>query len=1530
MRSKILIGVLVTLALFGLKTTNAQAPLTCASDEINDSLMAHDPIFYMGFMHFEQMLEARRNQPVEERSNEIYTIPVVVHVIHKGEPYGSGSNIPDEQIFSAITALNQDFRRMPGTNGYGNGPDIGIEFCLAVRDPNGQPTNGINRVNGTVVPQYAEKGIASSASSTNGASEAAVKALSTWPRTSYMNIWVVSEIENNDGGSGVQGYAYFPADTPLDGIVILYNAFGTVGNLKSYTNMNRTLTHEVGHYLNLYHTFHNTTSCGPEGNCNTAGDRVCDTPPTIQSGSCTTPACSGTQQVENYMDYTGQVCQNMFTEGQKLRMRTALEEMRTSILSSLGCVAVNDIDAGITAVLSPNGYICPGGVEPKVTLTNFGSTTLTSVTIHYNMDGVGNQTQTWTGSLASGASTTVTLNTITPTEGTHTIYAWTSNPNNQTDQNTSNDQVSGSFTVASGGSATLSVRLDYFGSETTWRITDSNNNLLLNGGPYEDYAQGTVHTHNVCLPPGCYTLTFYDTHNDGQGFTNGHFLLRNANGDTLAYQQGNWGQISVNPFCLQASTETPVASMTVTNNNICQNASVSFMSTSTGQPTSYQWSFPGGSPSSSTAQNPQNITYSTPGVYNVTLTVSNSNGSHTYTCNNCITVYALPNLTLTGTNPSCHNGTNGSVVSNVGNGVPPFTYAWSNGQTTANLNNVGAGTYTLTVTNGNGCTRQASTTLTNPSAITINGTTTNVSCAGGNNGSITVTASGGTGSKTFTWNTGATGSTISNLAPGTYTVTVKDANNCTKTQSFTVTAPAALSVQGTVTNPTCTNSQSGSITVTATGGTGSKTFTWSHGATGSTVNNLGAGSYTVTVTDANGCTATQTFQVVSPSAMSVTAQTNHPTCNGTSNGSITVNVTGGTGTITYQWSNGAIGNSISNLGAGTYSVTVSDASGCSVTHTYTLTAPQPIQANLTKTNITCSGGFGTAQVNPVGGTAPYQVTWSNGVTGTSVGGLTAGSYTVTVTDAANCSVQSSFTITALEGLALDIVATDVNCHGAGDGTAIVQVQGGSGSYTYLWSNGATAAQITGLDTGTYSVVVTDSNGCQGAAQTTISEPAGLSATAAVTHLTCYGSDNGSIALSPQGGTAPYQYSWSNGATSAEINELSAGEYSVMMVDAKGCVYQNSYIIQQPDMLTVNVIVLDGESCSGNDGAAEAVAEGGSGDYMIVWSNNASGVVLENAAAGNYSVTIYDANGCTVVGQVAIPYECETPVPQTQLMDEYCGAQELQLHGFIYCNAVAGASMYMWRFATEQDVIVSDEYSLGNVFQIDQIPSAAPGMKYHVAVKALVDGAWGPFGEVCTIGIEGEPEPILPQLNAESCGMDITSWGQHLVAIYVPNAQTYQWHITGNNYDWTTYTSTNELAMDEAMQLIPGNIYSVRIRCAMGQGQFTDWGPSCNFKINLAINVEAYPPIDGILHFYPNPCDGEKIIFDFGNLPGGSIVENLEIYNSVGQLVEKMNNGFSASAGTTYEYHFNNTLSSGMYVIRYKFNGFDSEEKLIVR
>ena len=255
--SLLLLIVLTTLS-------QAQSTSTCPSDALNDSLMTHNVEFSRSFYYMEHVLGMNRNLHPSQRTNDLYTIPVVVHVIHNGEAYGNGTNITDEQIYSAIAALNQDYRHMAGTNGFGNGVDVNIEFCLASRNPSGQPTNGIVRVNGSSVTNYSTMGIESSTGS--GASETSVKALSTWPRESYMNIWVVNEIENNDGGSGIQGYAYFPVNSPIDGIVVLYNAFGTVGNLKSYTNMNRTLTHEVGHYLGLYHTFNSTTACGAETN----------------------------------------------------------------------------------------------------------------------------------------------------------------------------------------------------------------------------------------------------------------------------------------------------------------------------------------------------------------------------------------------------------------------------------------------------------------------------------------------------------------------------------------------------------------------------------------------------------------------------------------------------------------------------------------------------------------------------------------------------------------------------------------------------------------------------------------------------------------------------------------------------------------------------------------------------------------------------------------------------------------------------------------------------------------------------------------------------------------------------------------------------------------------------------------------------------------------------------------------------------------------------------------------------------------
>jgi PKD repeat protein len=767
----------IALVIFSVLTTFSALSQTCPSDLLNDSLMTHDLEFSRSFYYMERMLGINSNLHPSQRSEEVYNIPVVVHVIHKGEAYGNGSNITDEQVFSAIAALNEDFRRAPGTQGYGNGVDAGIEFCLATRNPNGQPTNGIVRINGSSVANYASMGI--EASSGVGAVEENVKALSTWPRESYMNVWVVNEIENNDGGSGIQGYAYFPVNSPIDGIVVLHNAFGTVGNLKAYTNMNRTLTHEVGHYLGLYHTFNSTTTCAEEMNCAAQGDRVCDTPPTIQAGNCSAPACAGSQQVENYMDYTSQTCQNMFTDGQKLRMRTSLEAQRTSLLNSMGCMPVFQNDIGITSVVSPFGTHCGGGIAPKVTLANFGGVELTSAIIQYSVDGIGGETFNWNGTLAAGASIAIELPFINPPAGSHTFFAWTLTPNGVADDNAANNQSTVNFVVTNGAAAELDVVLDYFGNETSWVITNGNAEILMNGGPYANGQQGHHIVTPVCLAAGCYTLTMSDVFGDGQGFTNGSFSLKAADGTILAQGAGNWGDVSNNNFCIVNTPQgsTPVAAFTVADNTVCANAQSSFINASSEAPTSFNWTFEGGFPAASTEENPQGIVYANAGAYDVTLTVSNDFGSDTFICENCIVVNSMVAV-IDANDATCHGMTNGSALAIVQGGTAPFQFLWSNGSSDELVEGLSAGSVALNVVDGDGCTAYAEVIVEEPSMLTVNVIVTGAETCIGNDGSAEINIEGGIPAYSILWNNGSNQMELEHVPAGIYTVAVSDANGC--------------------------------------------------------------------------------------------------------------------------------------------------------------------------------------------------------------------------------------------------------------------------------------------------------------------------------------------------------------------------------------------------------------------------------------------------------------------------------------------------------------------------------------------------------------------------------------------------------------------------------------------------------------------------------------------------------------------------------------------------------------------------------
>jgi len=571
-------------------------------------------------------------------------------------------------------------------------------------------------------------------------------------------------------------------------------------------------------------------------------------------------------------------------------------------------------------------------------------------------------------------------------------------------------------------------------------------------------------------------------------------------------------------------------------------------------------------------------------------------------------------------NVSCFAGATGSLTSMVSGGTAPYTYSWNTvpAQTSPTASNLPAGSYTLFITDANGCNLTVSGVITQPAApLSASVSGTNVLCFGGTTGTANVVASGGTAPYSYSWNTSPaqTTSAATNLASGTYTVTIIDSKNCQTTQSVTITQPSAP-LSGTISTTTvnCYGGSNGSATVTPSGGTGPYNFIWTTvpAQTSATASNLPAGTHTVLITDANNCSVTRTATVTQPaSALAVTSTFTPVLCFGDATGTATVLATGGTAPYSYQWTSipGLTSNSTANLTAGTYVVVVTDAKGCTQQASIAVTQPSaPLSGTLSVTS------------------------WSSipGLTSNSAIGLTAGTYAVNAIDANGCTFSLSGTIAQpLAPLQATSSGQDALCFGAPSGFAQVAPSGGTAPYTFNWNTvpAQTTPVASNLTAGTYTCTVTDANGCVQFGVWTVGQPMPLMGTSVVNDVSCGRAQDGSIQVSISGGTGNYSISWPNGSNSLNRYQLGPGTYSYTITDENNCSFIGTATVNEPDPFRVTVDTVSPKCISTEDGRITITATGGNG--MLTYYIN--GEVFNGMADGlgvfPYGITIMDQNGC---------------------------------------------------------------------------------------------------------------------------------------------------------------------------------------------------------------------------------------------------------------------------------------------------------------
>jgi hypothetical protein len=609
------------------------------------------------------------------------------------------------------------------------------------------------------------------------------------------------------------------------------------------------------------------------------------------------------------------------------------------------------------------------------------------------------------------------------------------------------------------------------------------------------------------------------------------------------------------------------------------------------------------------------------------------------------------------TNILCFGQSTGSATAETSGGYPPYTYDWSNNESSAEINDLAAGTYTVTVTDNNGYSATAQVVITEPPLLEFETPEINdVSCNGENNGSIEADASGGVSPYSYAWSNGDSGPSISDLTMGTYTVTVTDNNGCTQFESYQVDQPDQLEISlVNLNNESCIGSNDGEITISVAGGTNPFNAVWSDGNTSTTNTGLAPGGYNVTITDNNNCTQTADYIILPGILMEIDlVLIQHVSCAGGTDGSVSVMGSSGIPPYAYLWSNGETGSSIDSLGPGLYSVTTTDDYGCFVTSEYEVNEPPAMTAQITQTSQNQCAGDSTAGLSAMasGGTSPLAALWSNGVSGFENVNLGAGIYSVTITDANACISLLSDTISEPLPIDVNTIGTNETGSGANDGTAMSNPTGGVPPFNFLWSTGDTLSALSGLAPGTYTVTTTDSNGCT--AEGTVLVNAFGCALDIMEGADISICEDDTISIQPiaMGGAGPLSYLWSDGSTGESLSVHQGGEYCVTISDEANC--------QDLDCVVITEIIIPPFTCPATDESAPGANDGTiqcdslPGIISYLWSNDSTTSTIEGLSPGQYCVTVTEQNGCMATQCFYIqPGNCQMALNDVDVTDILC-------------------------------------------------------------------------------------------------------------------------------------------------------------------------------------------------------------------------------------------------------------------------------------